>query len=130
MSVRSDKSSMLSGSMGGANAKIIDQVSMQESIVRSSLKMIVPAGKKSLFDLAVRVKRSVKSKLNSPPPKQMKSGADRAINLSNITPMKMLGIETAATNQSKKDPNSVIFALQGMMIDPAGNGDFDMVDEK
>ena len=53
--------------------------------------MIVPAGKKSLFDLAVRVKRSVKSKLNSPPPKQMKSSAGRVIDLTNITPMKMIG---------------------------------------
>ena len=111
MSVRSDKSSILSGSMGGENAKIIDQRSMQESIVRGSLKMIVPAGKKSLFDLAVRVKRSVKSKLCSPPPKQMKSGAGRVIDLSNITPMKMFGVEAATTNQSKEDPNSVIFAL-------------------
>jgi len=61
---------------------------MQESIVRSSVRMLMPNGKKSLFDQAAKVKRSVRSKLASPGPKEVKTG--RIKNFSGLNPMMMV----------------------------------------
>lgn len=96
--VRCDKTSILSGagSMIG-EAALIDQKSIQERIVRKSIRMVLPNADRSFLDGKMSQQLVYQSKLQSPGPKKPTHG--RLSSFGGITPQ-MFAVGPAAAVKS------------------------------
>ena len=85
-SVRMDKTSILSGSMG-SNGGYIAQKSLQEKMIKKSIRMLYPNAQKSFLEQSKLVMRDVVSKCGSPGPKTTKH--NRLSMFSGLNPQQM-----------------------------------------